>query len=218
MFAKELARRLDMNYVIISGCNLKEKNWDVVDELEVLGDWMRYKSKKFVLFIEHADVFLSKQSAKNNSSELITFFKLFIERNRKHIKVLLSSETKNSFDIEIEKLKIEEINFSMPNIEERERLLHLYFQMLVGQPAMIGKDTSFQLEHFDYKAVCRDMAARSDQFSFKDITNLFEAWQKEMTATSDQVVTKQMILDCFRRYQEEVTFFSAFYLICTSKL
>ena len=65
-------------------------------------------------------------------------------------------------------------------MEERERLVRLYFDKYVLQAAIEGsasKGRKLKLEDMDFSALCSEIAAKSEGMSGREIAKLSVAWQ-----------------------------------------
>ena len=65
-------------------------------------------------------------------------------------------------------------------LDERERLVRLYFDKYVLQAAIEGsasKGRKLKLEDMDFSALCSEIAGKSEGMSGREIAKLSVAWQ-----------------------------------------
>lgn len=88
------------------------------------------------------------------------------------------------------------VEFPLPGDEERERLVRLYFDKYVLQPAAEGsRGRRIQVEETDYSALCSEIARKTRGMSGREIAKLGVAWQAAGYASEDGVLTKAMIME-----------------------
>lgn len=108
--------------------------------------------------------------------------------------LVLASNTPEQFDWAVNDRLDEMVEFSLPGLDERERLIRLYFQKFVLEPATEGK-RRLKVDNFDYSALCSKMAEMTDGMSGREIAKLGVAWQAAAYASEDGVLTEKMVLD-----------------------
>ena len=70
------------------------------------------------------------------------------------------------------------VDFKLPGLEERERMVRLYFDKFVLRAATEGrKSRRIKIANFDFSAKCTEIAARLDGLSGREISKLGAAWQ-----------------------------------------
>lgn len=95
-----------------------------------------------LLFIDEADAFLRKRSSEKISEDLRAALNAFLYRTSdqsNRIMLVLASNTPQQFDSAINDRLDKMIEFGLPGFDERERLIRLYFDKFVLQPASEGK-------------------------------------------------------------------------------
>lgn len=142
MFVKKLAQHSGMDYAIMTGGDVLPMQKDAVTEIHKVFDWATTSRKGLLLFIDEADAFLRKRSSEKISEDLRAALNAFLyrtgEQNPKFM-LVLASNTPEQFDYAINDRLDEMVEFSLPGLEERERLIRLYFDKFVLQPAAEGK-------------------------------------------------------------------------------
>lgn len=142
MFAKKLAEHSGMDYAIMTGGDVGPMGKDGVTAIHKVFDWANTSRRGLILFVDEADAFLRKRSSEHISEDLRSALNAFLyrtsEQNPKFM-LLLASNTPEQFDYAINDRLDEMVEFIMPGLDERERLIRLYFDKFVLQPAAEGK-------------------------------------------------------------------------------
>jgi ATPase family AAA domain-containing protein 3A/B len=86
------------------------------------------------------------------------------------------------------------VEFSLPGLSERERLVRLYFDKFVLQPATQGAKR-LKVAQFDYGALCSRIAKETEGMSGREIAKLGVSWQAAAYASEDGVLTEAMIME-----------------------
>lgn len=197
LFAKKLAEHSGMDYAIMTGGDVGPMGKDGVTAIHKVFDWAHTSRRGLLLFVDEADAFLRKRSSEHISEDLRSALNAFLyrtsEQNPKFM-LVLASNTPEQFDYAINDRLDEMVEFLLPGLEERERLIRLYFDKFVLQPAAEGKKR-FSVDQFDYGAVCSKMAKMCAGMSGREISKLGVAWQAAVYASENGVLTEKMVLD-----------------------
>ncbi|XP_059619527.1 ATPase family AAA domain-containing protein 3A homolog [Phlebotomus argentipes] len=197
MFAKKLANHSGMDYAIMTGGDVAPMGRDGVTAIHKVFDWAHTSGRGLLLFVDEADAFLRKRSSERISEDLRASLNAFLyrtsEQNYKFM-LILASNTPEQFDYAINDRLDEMVEFTLPGLEERERLMRLYFDQFVLEPAAVGK-RRFKVEQFDYGAICSQMAKLCEGMSGREISKLGVAWQAALYCSEDGVLTEKMVLD-----------------------
>nr|XP_009928267.1 PREDICTED: ATPase family AAA domain-containing protein 3A isoform X2 [Haliaeetus albicilla] len=112
--------------------------------------------------------------------------------SRRGFMLVLASNQPEQFDWAINDRIDEMVNFDLPQLEERERLVRMYFDRHVLKPATEGKQR-LKLAQFDYGKKCSEIARLTEGMSGREISQLAVAWQAAAYASEDGVLTEAMI-------------------------
>ncbi|XP_015115200.1 ATPase family AAA domain-containing protein 3A homolog [Diachasma alloeum] len=197
MFAKKLAQHSGMDYAILTGGDLAPLGRDGVTAIHKVFDWASTSRKGLLLFIDEADAFLRKRSSEHISEDLRAMLNAFLYRTGEQsskFMLVLASNTPEQFDWAVNDRLDEMVEFQLPGVEERERLIRLYFDKFVLQPATEGK-RRLKVAQFDYGALCVKMAEITEGMSGRELSKLGVAWQAAAYASEDGVLTQQMVID-----------------------
>ncbi|XP_068450411.1 ATPase family AAA domain containing 3 [Clinocottus analis] len=195
LFAKKLAVHSGMDYAIMTGGDVAPMGRDGVTAMHKVFDWAGTSRRGLLLFVDEADAFLRKRSTEKISEDLRATLNAFLyrtgEQSNKFMLVLASNQPEQ-FDWAINDRIDEIVNFALPGPDERERLVRLYFDKYVLEPATGGRQR-MKLAQFDYGQKCSDMAKRTEGMSGREISKLGVAWQAAAYSSEDGVLTEAMI-------------------------
>ncbi|MEQ2226990.1 ATPase AAA domain-containing protein 3-B [Ilyodon furcidens] len=195
LFAKKLAVHSGMDYAIMTGGDVAPMGRDGVTAMHKVFDWANTSRRGLLLFVDEADAFLRKRATEKISEDLRATLNAFLyrtgEQSNKFMLVLASNQPEQ-FDWAINDRIDEIVNFALPGLEERERLVRLYFDKYVLEPATGGRQR-LKLAQFDYGKKCSEIATRTEGMSGREISKLGVAWQAAAYSSEDGVLTEAMI-------------------------
>uniref|UniRef100_A0A8B9BQ24 ATPase family AAA domain containing 3A n=1 Tax=Anser brachyrhynchus TaxID=132585 RepID=A0A8B9BQ24_9AVES len=195
LFAKKLAVHSGMDYAIMTGGDVAPMGREGVTAMHKLFDWANTSRRGLLLFVDEADAFLRKRATEKISEDLRATLNAFLHRTGQHsnkFMLVLASNQPEQFDWAINDRIDEMVNFDLPQLEERERLVRMYFDRHVLKPATEGKQR-LKLAQFDYGKKCSEIARLTEGMSGREISQLAVAWQAAAYASEDGVLTEAMI-------------------------
>ncbi|CAJ0967031.1 unnamed protein product [Ranitomeya imitator] len=194
LFAKKLAMHSGMDYAIMTGGDVAPMGRDGVTAMHKVFDWANTSKRGLLLFVDEADAFLRKRATEKISEDLRATLNAFLyrtgEQSNKFMLVLASNQPEQ-FDWAINDRIDEIVNFALPGLEERERLVRLYFDKYVLQPASEGKQR-LKVAQFDYGKKCSELAKITQGMSGREISKLGVAWQS-LSVGGDEDVHQQLL-------------------------
>ncbi|VDI55172.1 ATPase family AAA domain-containing protein 3A/B [Mytilus galloprovincialis] len=200
-----------MDYAIMTGGDVAPMGKEGVTAMHKVFDWANTSRNGVLLFVDEADAFLRKRSKEMISEDLRATLNAFLyrtgEQSNKFMLVLASNQPEQ-FDWAINDRLDEMVEFDVPTLEERERLVRQYFDMFVLKPAAEGK-RRLKVAEFDYSAKCAEIAAIAEGLSGREISKLGVAWQAAAYASDDGILTEKMIdervQDTIKQHAKKVT-------------
>ncbi|KAM5141064.1 ATPase family AAA domain-containing protein 3A [Mantella aurantiaca] len=215
LFAKKLAMHSGMDYAIMTGGDVAPMGRDGVTAMHKVFDWANTSNRGLLLFVDEADAFLRKRATEKISEDLRATLNAFLyrtgEQSNKFMLVLASNQPEQ-FDWAINDRIDEIVNFDLPKLEERERLVRLYFDKYVLQPASEGKQR-LKVDKFDYGKKCSELAEITEGMSGREISKLSVAWQAAAYASEDGILTEAMIdarvADAVRQHKQKMEWLKA---------
>jgi ATPase family AAA domain-containing protein 3A/B len=210
MFAKSLARHSGMDYAIMTGGDVAPMGREGVTAMHRVFEWAGTSRRGVLLFVDEADAFLRKRSQEVISEDLRATLNAFLyrtgEQSNKFMLVLASNQPEQ-FDWAINDRIDEMVEFDVPSLDERQRMVRLYFDEFVLKPAMEGKKR-LKVAQFDYGVKCSEIAHRTEGLSGREISKLGVAWQAAAYASPDGILTESMIddrvADALRAHQKKI--------------
>ncbi|XP_068096686.1 ATPase family AAA domain-containing protein 3-A isoform X1 [Hyperolius riggenbachi] len=215
LFAKKLAMHSGMDYAIMTGGDVAPMGREGVTAMHKVFDWANTSKRGLLLFVDEADAFLRKRATEKISEDLRATLNAFLyrtgEQSHKFMLVLASNQPEQ-FDWAINDRIDEIVNFDLPGLEERERLVRLYFDKYVLKPASEGKQR-LKVAQFDYGKKCSELAKLTEGMSGREISKLGVAWQAAAYASEDGILTEAMIdarvADAIRQHNQKMEWLKA---------
>uniref|UniRef100_A0A8C7TVV7 AAA+ ATPase domain-containing protein n=1 Tax=Oncorhynchus mykiss TaxID=8022 RepID=A0A8C7TVV7_ONCMY len=183
LFAKKLALHSGMDYAIMTGGDVAPMGRDGVTAMHKVFDWAINMSAILITSI----TFLQETISEDLRSTLNAFLYRTGEQSNKFMLVLASNQPEQ-FDWAINDRIDEIVNFALPGLEERERLM--YFSTNDCSDETIVR---MKLAQFDYGQKCSNIAIRAEGMSGREISKLGVAWQAAAYSSEDGVLTEAMI-------------------------
>lgn len=215
LFAKKLAMHSGMDYAIMTGGDVAPMGRDGVTAMHKVFDWANTSKRGLLLFVDEADAFLRKRSTEKISEDLRATLNAFLYRTGNQsnkFMLVLASNQPEQFDWAINDRIDEIVHFDLPGLEERERLVRLYFDEYVLKPASEGKQR-LKIAQFDYGKKCSELAKVTKGMSGREISKLGVAWQAAAYASEDGVLTEAMIdarvVDAIQQHKQKMEWLKA---------
>lgn len=212
MFAKSLAKHSGMDYGIMTGGDIVPMGKEGVTAMHKAFDWAQTSRRGLLLFVDEADAFLRKRNQEKMSEDLRSTLNAFLyrtgESSRKFMLVLASNQP-DQFDWAINDRLDEMIEFGLPTLEERVRLVRQYFEEHVLKPATTGSRTSrMKIANFDFSKKCQQIAEVTEGLSGREISKIAIAWQASAYGSPDGVLTEDMmderVEEAVRQHKQKV--------------
>lgn len=212
MFAKSLAKHSGMDYGIMTGGDIVPMGKEGVTAMHKVFDWAQTSRRGLLLFVDEADAFLRKRNQEKMSEDLRSTLNAFLyrtgESSRKFMLVLASNQP-DQFDWAINDRLDEMIEFGLPTLEERVRLVRQYFEEHVLKPATTGSRTSrMKIANFDFSKKCQQIAEVTEGLSGREISKIAIAWQASAYGSPDGVLTENMmderVEEAVRQHKQKV--------------
>jgi len=172
LFARTLAENSGLDYAIVTGGDFAPLGSTAVTELHKVFDWAERSRKGTILFIDEADAFLRKgRGDKNSMSEdMRNALSAFLYRTGTEttkFMVVLATNLPGTLDNAVLDRVDEVVQFPLPGLEERERMLKHYFDVYIANPT-VGSTIVTKGFNEDPKLWGR-LAAKTDGFSGRQI-------------------------------------------------
>lgn len=196
LVAKNLTEYSGMDYAILTGADVAPLGADAVTSIHKLFDWANTSRKGLIVFIDEADAFLRKRNSFDMNQDLRTCLNAFLNRTgtpSKNFMLILSSNLPSDFDKAVNDRITEYIEFDNPSLEQRQRLVRLYFDKFILEPASQMK-SRLKVDNFDYDKVCSKIAEMTDGFSAREISYLGQKWQASTYVSLEGILTEDLMM------------------------
>ncbi|KAG9510192.1 ATPase family AAA domain-containing protein 3-A, partial [Fragariocoptes setiger] len=204
MFARKLAQHSGMDYAILSGGDVGKMSKEGPPALHKVFDWAETSRRGLLLFMDEADTFLLDRGDQvKDLRESVTVFLQRTGAQSNRVMIVLATNRPQEFDEAVSDRIDKCIEFGLPTLDERKRLVRLYFDKFVLQPASQKKRRGLKVDKFDYIEVCDRVASMIEGLSGREIAKLGAAWQARAFASIDLLLTEEMVTDGAREALEE---------------
>ena len=194
LFAKGLAKHSGLEYAILTGGDVAPLGRDAVTEIHKVFDWAETSKKGLLLFIDESDAFLRKRSTEAMSEDLRNALNAFLYRTGEptnKFMVVYASNQPEQFDWAINDRIDEMVEFDLPGLSERRRMLGLYVKKYLK--AVNSGATKILLAEDVTPEVLESVAHRTEGFSGREIAKLAIAWQAAAYGSPDATFTKGLL-------------------------
>ncbi|CAH8462226.1 ATPase AAA domain-containing protein 3-A, variant 2 [Schistosoma haematobium] len=196
MFAKGLAMHSGMDYAILTGGDIAPMGSEGVTAVHKVFEWAKTSRKGVLLFVDEADAFLRKRDQERISEGVRATLNAFLYRTGEQSKkfmLVLASNQPEQFDWAINDRMDEIVQFTLPGLEERERLVRHYFDRFLLQPSLTKSHRIRLAENIDYAVKCAEIAKRTTGLSGREISKIAVGWQTAAYSSEDGVLTEGMM-------------------------
>ena len=193
MFAKGLARESGLHYAIMTGGDVAPLGKDAVTEIHKIFDWANTTNKGVMLFVDEADAFLRKRSTEKISEEQRNALNAFLYRTGEasdKVMLVYASNQPEQFDWAINDRIDEMVEFSLPGLEERVKMIAQYMSKYLISPE--GGSKAITVIDIDEEAIL-SIANATEGFSGREISKLAIAWQAAAYGTEGATLDKAML-------------------------
>uniref|UniRef100_A0A914XRN9 AAA+ ATPase domain-containing protein n=1 Tax=Plectus sambesii TaxID=2011161 RepID=A0A914XRN9_9BILA len=225
MFAKSLARHSGLDYAIMTGGDIAPMGRDGVSAMHKVFDWAQSSRRGLLLFVDEADAFLRKRSTENISEDMRATLNAFLYRTGEQsnrFMLVVASNQPEQFDWAVNDRLDEMVEFGLPGLEERERILLQYFRKYIAEPATSGaRWQRLKLADFDWVGKCSDVAKQTEGLSGRELSKLVISWQAAAYASEDGVLRASMIdervADVIKQHDQKMSWLEAEQLLIRSR-
>lgn len=201
LFARSLAKNSGMHFAIISGGDFAPLGASAITELHRLFDWAENSGRGMILFIDEADAFLRKGRGEHNSmsENMRNALSAFLQRTGTEstkFMIVLATNIPEMLDQAVKDRIDEAINFSLPGLEERKRILQLYFRKWIKKEILEGKIVKNIKNTFDENDKVFDrLANATDGFSGRQLSKYMISVQTSLYAGGVNLELSQPLLE-----------------------
>jgi ATPase family AAA domain-containing protein 3A/B len=156
MLAKRLARHSGLDYALMTGGDVAPLGADAVTRIHELFDWASTSRRGLLLFVDEADAFLAKRtggtagltqpssvSSTNHPGGTRSALNALLYRTgelSRDVVLVIATNRPEDLDAAVLDRMDESMEFGLPDLEARKKLLKLYFDKLVVRGEDAGDD------------------------------------------------------------------------------
>ena len=159
MLAKRLARHSGLDYALMTGGDVAPLGADAVTRIHELFDWASTSRRGLLLFVDEADAFLAKRtggettgatpqqsssvSSTNHPGGTRSALNALLYRTgelSRDVVLVIATNRPEDLDAAVLDRMDESMEFGLPDLEARKKLLRLYFDKLVVRGEDAGDD------------------------------------------------------------------------------
>jgi ATPase family AAA domain-containing protein 3A/B len=147
MAAKRLARHSGLDYALMTGGDVAPLGAAAVTKIHELFDWAGTSKRGLLLFIDEADAFLAKRGGAVAEAEASPGTRAALnallyrtgELSRDVVLVIATNRPEDLDPAVLDRMD-EAMEFGLPDLESRERIVRLYFEKLIVRGEDAGDD------------------------------------------------------------------------------
>ncbi len=201
MAAKSVANACGIDYAIMSGADFSQfADGKAVVELHKLFDWAQNSKKGLLVFIDEADSFLrDRRTMANAQTNLLNAFLSRTGTSSKKIIFVFATNYENELDPAVLSRINKKIQFNLPGLEERIKILNLYFEKYIindKRKILIDKkriDMSIEIPKEINPEFMVEMAKLIDGFSGREIEQLISEFRTCAYNLGNGVLTLEVV-------------------------
>ena len=196
LFGKKLAHSSGIHYAVMTGGDVGPLGTEAVTEIHKMFDWAETTRSGMLLFIDEAEAFLQTRTSSQISEPMRNALNAFLYRTgtaSDKFMLVLSTNRPEDLDRALRERIDESLWFDLPGLEERLRLLQQYFTHYIAYPKKKSADIDYS--EVDVPKVLGEIAARTQGFSGRNISQLMLAIQGAVYGSSSNKLTEEMIND-----------------------
>ena len=168
MVAKRFAEYSGLDYAIMSGGDVAPLGAEAVTEIHKLFKWVKSSRKGVLLFIDEAESFLTQRTSgmSENLRNAITAMLFHTGTASSKFMMIIATNRPGDLDSAIVDRIDESIEFPLPDLKEREKMVRLYFdELVVANNRTIGSEKKLDEN-------LKEIAGKIVGFSGREISKL----------------------------------------------
>ncbi|MBU4269365.1 AAA family ATPase [Candidatus Dependentiae bacterium] len=201
MAAKSASNACGIDYAIMSGADFSQfADGKAVVELHKLFDWAQNSKKGLLVFIDEADSFLrDRRTMANAQTNLLNAFLSRTGTSSKKIIFVFATNYENELDPAVLSRINKKIQFNLPSLEERIKILNLYFEKYIindKRKILIDKkriDMSIEIPKEINPEFIVELAKLIDGFSGREIEQLISEFRTCAYNLGNGVLTLEVV-------------------------
>jgi ATPase family AAA domain-containing protein 3A/B len=203
LFARNLAHHSGLDYAILTGGDIAPLGRDAVTELHKLFDWAKTSRRGLLLFVDEADAFLQSRETSRLSEDQRNALNAFLFRTgteSDQFMMVYASNQPAQFDEAILDRIDEMVEFGLPGVDERRRMIAMYIDKYLLNPP--GRFTRKVVTEGIGDAEIEQVVAETDGFSGRAISKLAIAWQAAAYGTDGAILERETFFQTVENHKK----------------
>jgi len=205
MFARQLAQHSGLDYAILTGGDIAPLGRDAVTELHKLFDWAKTSRRGLLLFVDEADAFLQSRETTRISEDQRNALNAFLFRTgteSDQFMMVYASNQPSQFDPAVLDRIDEMVEFGLPGVEERRKMIALYIdKYLLNPPNRWAR----KVETVDIgDAEIERVVHETEGFSGRAISKLAIAWQAAAYGTDGAILDRDAFFKTVEQHKRSM--------------
>lgn len=205
MFARQLAQHSGLDYAILTGGDIAPLGRDAVTELHKLFDWAKTSRRGLLLFVDEADAFLQSRETTRISEDQRNALNAFLFRTgteSDQFMMVYASNQPSQFDPAVLDRIDEMVEFGLPGVEERRKMIALYIdKYLLNPPNRWAR----KVETVDIgDAEIERVVHETEGFSGRAISKLAIAWQAAAYGTDGAILDREAFFKTVEQHKRSM--------------
>jgi ATPase family AAA domain-containing protein 3A/B len=206
MFARQLAQHSGLDYAILTGGDIAPLGRDAVTELHKLFDWAKTSRRGLLLFVDEADAFLQSRETTRISEDQRNALNAFLFRTgteSDQFMMVYASNQPSQFDEAVMDRVDEMVEFDMPGIDERRKMIAMYVdKYLLNPPGRWAKKV--EVEGIGDKEI-EQVVLETEGFSGRAISKLAIAWQAAAYGTDGAILDRETFFQTVEQHKNSMS-------------
>jgi len=188
----------------LTGGDIAPLGRDAVTELHKLFDWAKTSRKGLLLFVDEADAFLQSRETTKISEDQRNALNAFLFRTgteSDQFMMVYASNQPSQFDPAIMDRIDEMVEFGLPSIEERRKMIAMYIDKYLLKPPTWAKPV--KTEDIG-EAEIEKVVQETEGFSGRAISKLAIAWQAAAYGTEGAVLDRATFFETVEHHKRSM--------------
>ena len=195
MVAKRFAEYSGLEYAIMCGGDVAPLGDNAVTELHNLFKWVHKSRKGVLLFIDEAESFLGARHGgmSENMKNALTAMLYHTGTASSQFMLIMATNRPGDLDAAVLDRIDESIEFGLPDVVERQRLVKMYYDFYVTRPSLKNKKKPAAVDNSRLEKSFEVVAGKITGFSGREISKLFMSLQTHVYSLGLEEVTDEVL-------------------------
>lgn len=194
MFARQLAKQSNMEFVIVTGSSFFQEGAGI-KAIDELFSWAN-KKKGLCIIIDEADSLLASRDVMKVDSEnyrLVNHLLNYLGERSDKFMVIVATNHLRVFDEAMQRRFDDVVEMPLPAQRERFRTLQLYSDTVLCDVKQNGQEFVDAVKVYLTDRKLQQIASKTEGFSYGDLSGIFNTIKSDADITDDGLVTSELI-------------------------